>query len=50
MSAAAAGELLPAVFGQNEPLCVPLNRSVLLFRDQEPVVSLIRIVGLGFSG
>lgn len=51
MNAAAAGELLPAVFSQNEHLCVPPGRHVLLLRDQELIVFLISVVdSLGSSG
>lgn len=50
LTAAAAGELLPAVFSQNEHVCVPLGRDVLLFRDQELVVFLVRVIGLGSRG
>lgn len=41
-AAASAGELLPAVFSQNEHLCaLSLDWSVLLLRDQELEVFLI---------
>lgn len=49
-AAAAAGELLPAVFGQNQRFSLPPARHVFLVRHQDFLVSLINVINLGSSG